>query len=137
MATTLARWLGTLTPQALSALLERRPEALAPPAPRDLADLAGRLQGRLGVLRTYEAMTLPAVQLVEVLLAFQCGSRAELAELVREEGLDDVLRLLAMYENGQLKLDELVTSTYALDEINVGYQDMHAGRNIRGMIEFT
>ena len=42
-----------------------------------------------------------------------------------------------MYENGQLKLDELVTSTYTLDEINIGYQDMHAGRNIRRMIEFS
>lgn len=49
----------------------------------------------------------------------------------------DVPRLLAMYENGQLKLDELVTSTYSLDEINVGYQDMHAGRNIRGVIDFA
>jgi Zn-dependent alcohol dehydrogenase len=47
-----------------------------------------------------------------------------------------VPRLLAMYENGQLKLDELVTSTYPLDEINQGYQDMHAGKNIRGVIEF-
>ncbi|KPM51685.1 alcohol dehydrogenase [Frankia sp. R43] len=48
----------------------------------------------------------------------------------------DIPRLLAMYENGQLKLDELVTTTYSLDEINVGYRDMHAGRNIRGLIEF-
>lgn len=31
----------------------------------------------------------------------------------------------------------LVTSTYSLDEINAGYQDMHAGRNIRGVIDFT
>ena len=49
----------------------------------------------------------------------------------------DVPRLLAMYENGQLKLDELVTTTYSLDQINVGYQDMHAGRNIRGLIEYA
>jgi S-(hydroxymethyl)glutathione dehydrogenase/alcohol dehydrogenase len=49
----------------------------------------------------------------------------------------DVLRLLAMYERGTLKLDELVTTTYRLDEINVGYQDMHAGRNIRGVIDFS
>ena len=48
----------------------------------------------------------------------------------------DVLRLLAMYENGQLKLDELVTASYSLDEINAGYRDMHAGRNIRGVIDF-
>ena len=49
----------------------------------------------------------------------------------------DVLRLLEMYERGQLKLDELVTRTYPLEEINVGYDDMHAGVNIRGLIEFT
>ena len=49
----------------------------------------------------------------------------------------DVPRLLAMYEQGQLKLDELVSRTYSLDEINTGYDDMHAGRNIRGVIDFS
>jgi NDMA-dependent alcohol dehydrogenase len=48
----------------------------------------------------------------------------------------DVPRLLRLYESGQLKLDELVSRTYALDEINLGYEDMHAGTNIRGLIEF-
>jgi NDMA-dependent alcohol dehydrogenase len=48
----------------------------------------------------------------------------------------DVLRLLGMYEQGQLKLDELVTRTYTLDEINTGYEDLHAGTNIRGVIRF-
>ena len=48
----------------------------------------------------------------------------------------DMLRLLAMYKAGQLKLDELVTRTYPLDQINEGYADMHAGRNIRGVITF-
>jgi NDMA-dependent alcohol dehydrogenase len=49
----------------------------------------------------------------------------------------DVLRLLTMYEHGQLKLDELVSRSYTLDEINLGYEDMHAGTNIRGVIEFS
>jgi len=48
----------------------------------------------------------------------------------------DMLRLLSMYKAGQLKLDELVTRTYTLDQINEGYADMHAGRNIRGVITF-
>jgi S-(hydroxymethyl)glutathione dehydrogenase/alcohol dehydrogenase len=48
----------------------------------------------------------------------------------------DVLRLLGMYEQGQLKLDELVSRTYRLEEINTGYDDMYAGTNIRGVIEF-
>ncbi len=49
----------------------------------------------------------------------------------------DVPRLLNMYEAGQLKLDELVSRTYRLEEINSGYDDMYAGNNIRGVIEFA
>jgi NDMA-dependent alcohol dehydrogenase len=45
--------------------------------------------------------------------------------------------LLALYQGGQLKLDELVTRRYALEEINKGYQDMRDGNNIRGMIANT
>ena len=48
----------------------------------------------------------------------------------------DIPLLLEMYQRGRLKLDELVTRTYTLDEINVGYDDLHAGRNLRGVITF-
>ncbi|MDY7106137.1 MAG: NDMA-dependent alcohol dehydrogenase [Actinomycetota bacterium] len=44
--------------------------------------------------------------------------------------------LLRQYREGHLKLDELVTREYTLDEINQGYDDMHEGRNIRGVIRF-
>jgi NDMA-dependent alcohol dehydrogenase len=46
----------------------------------------------------------------------------------------DILRYLAMYQTGKLKLDELVTRTYTLDTINDGYADMHAGKNLRGVL---
>jgi S-(hydroxymethyl)glutathione dehydrogenase/alcohol dehydrogenase len=49
----------------------------------------------------------------------------------------DIPRLVELYRRGQLLLDELVTRTYRLDEINEAYDDMHAGRNIRGVIEFA
>lgn len=48
----------------------------------------------------------------------------------------DIPRLLSLYMAGDLKLDELVTGTYSLEEINEGYQDMRDGKNIRGMIVF-
>ena len=44
--------------------------------------------------------------------------------------------LLSMYRNGNLKLDELVTRRYRLDQINDAISDMREGRNIRGIIEF-
>nr|WP_221217485.1 MULTISPECIES: NDMA-dependent alcohol dehydrogenase [unclassified Mycolicibacterium] len=48
----------------------------------------------------------------------------------------DIPRYLEMYTLGELKLDELITREYTLDEINQGYEDMLAGRNIRGVIRF-
>jgi S-(hydroxymethyl)glutathione dehydrogenase/alcohol dehydrogenase len=48
-----------------------------------------------------------------------------------------VMRLLDLYRSGDLKLNELITSRYTLDEINDGYADMHAGKNIRGIIQFA
>ncbi|MEQ8842881.1 MAG: NDMA-dependent alcohol dehydrogenase [Acidimicrobiales bacterium] len=47
-----------------------------------------------------------------------------------------VPHLLGMYQAGQLKLDELVTQTYSLDQINEGYQDMRDDKNIRGVLVF-
>lgn len=47
-----------------------------------------------------------------------------------------VPRLLQLYRNGALMLDELITREYALDEINTAIDDMRAGRNIRGLIRF-
>ena len=41
-----------------------------------------------------------------------------------------------MYQSGQLMLDELITTTYKLEDINQGYEDMHAGKNIRGVIVY-
>jgi Zn-dependent alcohol dehydrogenase len=48
--------------------------------------------------------------------------------------LYDVPRLLDLYRSGDLKLDELITRRYSLDEVNQGYQDMLDGKNIRGVI---
>ena len=48
----------------------------------------------------------------------------------------DILRQVQMYRDGRLKLDELVTTTYTLDQVAKGYEDMHAGTNIRGVVLF-
>lgn len=48
----------------------------------------------------------------------------------------DIPRLLRLYQEGKLKLDELVTNEYKLDEINQGYDDMYNGTNIRGFLRY-
>lgn len=48
----------------------------------------------------------------------------------------DIPNLARMYQRGQLKLDELITKEYSLDQVAEAYEDMHAGKNIRGVIVF-
>ncbi|MCP4436926.1 MAG: NDMA-dependent alcohol dehydrogenase [Actinomycetia bacterium] len=48
----------------------------------------------------------------------------------------DIPQLLSMYREGVLKLDELITNRYKLDDVNQGYQDLRDGKNIRGVLEF-
>jgi len=44
--------------------------------------------------------------------------------------------MLGLWQTGQLKLEEMITRTYGLDDINQGYVDMHAGLNMRGVLSF-
>jgi NDMA-dependent alcohol dehydrogenase len=46
----------------------------------------------------------------------------------------DIPKLLGMYRDGTLMLDELITKRYPLAEINEGYRAMRDGENIRGII---
>jgi S-(hydroxymethyl)glutathione dehydrogenase/alcohol dehydrogenase len=48
----------------------------------------------------------------------------------------DIPRLLRLYKEGKLKLDELITNEYKLDDVNQGYEDMRNGVNIRGLIRY-
>jgi S-(hydroxymethyl)glutathione dehydrogenase/alcohol dehydrogenase len=44
--------------------------------------------------------------------------------------------VLSLYEHGLIKLEELITRRYRLDQVNEGYADMLAGGNIRGVLVF-
>jgi S-(hydroxymethyl)glutathione dehydrogenase/alcohol dehydrogenase len=46
----------------------------------------------------------------------------------------DFPRLLSMYQSGDLLLDEQVTRTYSLGELAAAFDDMHAGRNAKGVL---
>jgi len=48
----------------------------------------------------------------------------------------DFPRLLKLYENGDLLLDELVTRTYPLEALGQAFDDMHHGINAKGVIVF-
>ncbi|MBI3691095.1 MAG: Zn-dependent alcohol dehydrogenase [Mycolicibacterium aromaticivorans] len=44
--------------------------------------------------------------------------------------------LAGMYSAGQLRLDEMITTRYRLDDINDAFDDLMQGRLIRGVIDF-
>jgi len=48
----------------------------------------------------------------------------------------DFPRLLGLYMSKRLKLDELITKRYSIDEAPQAFADMEAGRNARGVIVF-
>lgn len=50
--------------------------------------------------------------------------------------LKTIPQLVDLYVSGRLKLDEMVTKKYSIDEIASGFRDMHAGAIIRGVVEF-
>jgi S-(hydroxymethyl)glutathione dehydrogenase/alcohol dehydrogenase len=49
---------------------------------------------------------------------------------------EDFPRLMRLYRAGRLKLDELITHRYRIDDAAQAFDDLAAGRNARGMIVF-
>lgn len=49
---------------------------------------------------------------------------------------EDFPRLMKLYKGGRLKLDELITHRYTIDEAPQAFSDLAEGRNARGMIVF-
>ena len=46
-------------------------------------------------------------------------------------------RLLKLYAEGTLIIDELITAEYGLDQVQQGYDDLAAGKNVRGIVNFS
>ena len=46
----------------------------------------------------------------------------------------DIPKILGLYQAGDIKLDEIITRTYTLDQVNEGYDDLLAGKNVRGIV---
>jgi len=49
----------------------------------------------------------------------------------------DVLWLVGLYQQGRLKLDELITARYPLERINEAIAAMESGEALRNVITFA
>ncbi len=110
-------------------------EAIATPATIGQAYAATGKNGTVVVIgltpATAESIPIPPLDLVllqKTLMGTLYGD---------SQPRSDIPKLLKMYHAGKVKLDELVTRTYTLEQVNEAYADMLAGKNIRGVIEFA
>src|SRR5262249_55660038 len=80
----------------------------------------------IGIPPMTEQVTFPAIAfLSKVVMGCNMGgdSGARLAALATD-----------LYLSGQLKLDEMVTRTYALGEVNEAFTALERGENVRGVV---
>ncbi|MEI5099062.1 hypothetical protein RB200_11000 [Streptomyces sp. PmtG] len=98
---TLAPWLRGLDAARLERVLTVRADAVAPPEPRSVGELADRLQRPGSVAHALPRLALPHLQVAEALAALAPVSRAALADLLgaaegeHAHGLDTTLETLA------------------------------------------
>ncbi len=52
------------------------------------------------------------------------------------KGRTDVPRIVDWYMDGKINIDDLITHTLSLDDINDGFELMHKGESIRSVVVY-
>jgi NDMA-dependent alcohol dehydrogenase len=84
----------------------------------------------VGITPTTAEVTIPSLSLVyeeRVLTGSLYGSAAPKT---------DIPRLIDLYRAGRLKLDELLTRSYPIEEINQAYDALESGETLRSVVTF-
>jgi S-(hydroxymethyl)glutathione dehydrogenase/alcohol dehydrogenase len=134
---------------------------LTEPADTDferLAESVKKLNGGRGVDYAFEATSVPALAFAPLRLVRNGGMALQVSGINDPVSVPmpwfmwnktyvtplygncsparDFPRIFQYYQRGELKLDELVTRTYRLEELGQALDDMLAGRNAKGAILF-
>ena len=84
----------------------------------------------IGIAKANDDISIPASTLVRdekrIVGSFYGSTRQRV----------DLPRMFELYESGHLKLDELITKTYAIDDAQEAFDDLIAGKNARGVLVF-
>ena len=90
--------------------------------------VASSMAGTLGHFRRGNVdLKMGAVMMVGGLLGSFVGSSRPKVDLPR---------LIELYQGGVLDLDSLITKRYPLNELAVAFEDMEAGKVVRGVLVF-
>jgi S-(hydroxymethyl)glutathione dehydrogenase/alcohol dehydrogenase len=134
---------------------------LADPADKGLLQAARQvkeLTGGRGADYAFECTAIPELGAAPLAMVRHAGTAVQVSGIEQEITIDmrlfewdkvylnplygqcrpaiDFPRLMALYENGSLLLEELVTRTYPLTELQRAFDDLLAGRNAKGVIVF-
>jgi len=104
----------------------------------EVVEEAVNIVRRAGTVAVAAAGERPGTKAIRVSAHVICGGQKRI-QGVTGGNLNiqyDTQRLLGLYRSGLLKLDEMLSKKYRLEDINQGYEDLLAGRIIRGIIAF-
>jgi Zn-dependent alcohol dehydrogenase len=116
------------------------------------------LLGGCGADYAFECTAIPALGAAPLAMVRNAGTAVQVSGIEEEISFDmnlfewdkvyinplygkcrpniDFPAIIRHYENDKLMLEELVTQTYSLSQLDQAFEDLLAGKNAKGVIEF-
>lgn len=114
--------------------------------------------GGMGADYAFECTAIPALGAAPLAMIRNAGTAVQVSGIEEEITIDmrlfewdkiyinplygqcrpqiDFPRIMQLYQKGALKLDELITQTYPLDDLSIAFDDLLKGKNAKGVIVF-
>lgn len=96
---------------------------------------AVRMVGRAGAVVLVGMPPTGAMSSIDSMMLAYRGLRILGSKMGSSQPQIDIPRLIALYQAGRLKLDELVSNHYSLAQINEAVRDTKCGESIRNIVE--
>ncbi|MEM0995333.1 MAG: Zn-dependent alcohol dehydrogenase [Bacteroidota bacterium] len=134
-------------------LADKKDEGLNQVAAQVKAMLGGR-----GADYAFECTAIPALGAAPLAMIRNAGTAVQVSGIEQEITIDmrlfewdkiyinplygkcrpqiDFPKLMRLYRKGDLKLDEMITRTYRLEDLDTAFEDLLAGNNAKGVVVF-
>ena len=122
-----------------------------------VAEQVKELLGR-GADYAFECTAIPALGAAPLAMIRNAGTAVQVSGIEEEINIDmrlfewdklyinplygqcrpqiDFPKIMALYKNGDLKLDQMITKEYTLDQLEIAFEDLLEGDNAKGVIVF-
>ena len=122
------------------------------------AEKVKHMLGGRGADYAFECTAIPALGAAPLAMVRNAGTAVQVSGIEQEITIDmrlfewdkiyinplygkcrpqiDFPKIMRLYQCGELKLDEMITREYPLEDLGVAFEDLLAGRNAKGVITF-